>query len=381
MNRNYIDCGYYVTKLISDALTLKQNNPVPDVKYPDILYSFCKNHKLQTILCSLLSRDTKGCEKLIKESKALILAQTKRAMECDRLSKKLDDAAVSHIVQKGTTLQKFYPSHIVRDSSDIDLYVPHSVVDKAKDVIESDGYSLHKVNQENEFCYLKEPRYYVELHTKLSGFNDKQKAIFNSIAEKTISQNLHSMSDSDSYITTLFHLYKHLILSGVGVRMFLDVYLIKQHGELDREYVESTLDALGILCFEKAVSDINAVLFEGKAPNDKQRDVIEFIFESGIYGTFDMHNNLTKINGAATAVSKKHKFSDDNGISYSAMSKRYPLLKTAPYLYPFSFVHRFFYGITNRRDSLKKASMVKKSISQDKVSRYKEIFDTLHIDT
>ena len=381
MNKLYIDCGYFVCRHISNALREKQNSVVLDVKDPDVLYSFCQRHKLTTILGSVISDKSTGCERISEDAKLLALRQLKRGTESDNISTQFKAQSIPHIVQKGTTLAKFYPDYIVRDSADIDIYVQSKFVESAGKVLTLNGYSLEKLNNDNEFCYHKHPRYCVELHTKLSGFNEKQKTIFNSIAEKTLNSGNSIMNDSDNYICTLFHLYKHLTFSGAGVRMFLDIYMMKRNALLDEVYVKSTLSELGISDFEQAVCEINAVLFEGKDATDDIKAVIEFIFESGIYGTADNHNHLNQINNSATDVNKRQKFAAENGISFSAMSKRYPILKKAPVLYPFSFVHRFFYGIINRRKSLTDARKLKNSISRDKISKYKKIFDTLHINT
>ena len=380
MTSIYVAYGYKVCKVLSDALTKKQNNIKVDAE-ESAMYNFCKRQKLITIIGSVVSSESVGCDKIIKETKALTLRQIKRAFESDKVSALFDSMGIPHIIQKGTTLAKFYESHIMRDSADIDMYVPYEFVDKASDVLKSHGYTLEKINNSDEFCFHKPPRYCVELHTKLSGFNSSQKEIFSTIAKKYTDSNTHVMNDSDNYICTLFHLYKHLVLSGVGVRMFLDIYMMQKNGKLDRNYIDEILLKLNILEFERVVGNINAVLFENKPADDDQKAVIEFIFTSGIYGTELMHNNLSQINGKAIDKSKKQKFLESNGISFSAMSKRYPVLKRVPLLYPFSFIHRFFYGIFNHRESLKEAQKVKNMVSQDTVSQYKKIFDTLHIDT
>ena len=102
---------------------------------------------------------------------------------------------------------------------------------------------------------------------------------------------------------------------------------------------------MGIDKFEKTVTEINKCLFDGQEVPEKLNCVIEFICKSGTFGTKTDFRYLSKINSAVTNKSNFEKFKESYGIGFEAMKDRYPILEKCPFLYPFSFIHRFFYGI------------------------------------
>ena len=161
--------------------------------------------------------------------------------------------------------------------------------------------------------------------------------------------------------------------------MFLDIYLINKNSKLDFEYINKKLKALDIYDFANVVTKFNESLFEGKEADDELKAVIAFIFDSGTFGKVSSDLHLKQINKKEKHTNKIEEFVVDNCLDFNSMKKRYPILKKCPLLYPFSFIHRFFYGITHKRNVLKEAQETKNSISKDKVDQYEKIFNTLKI--
>ncbi|MBQ8539793.1 MAG: nucleotidyltransferase family protein, partial [Ruminococcus sp.] len=267
-------------------------------------------------------------------------------------------------------------------SNDIDIYVDKLQIKDAITAMLSEGFTVKSEdNNKGEYGLKKEPRYYVELHTNFEGFSKKQKEILLNFADNAnkVSGERYELTDSDNYIYTLFHLYKHFVNSGVGVRMFLDVYLIKKNAGIDFDYVNPILKELDIDGFAVVVDEIGKVLFEGETPSDDLRKVVEFVFDSGIFGTVYNNQHLRKINTGTQHLTKAQRLKMNYGIGFHAMKKRYPILKKLPILYPFSFIHRFFYGLIHKRKVLSDAINAQKSLSADKVDEYKKIFEIAKI--
>ncbi len=62
----------------------------------------------------------------------------------------------------------------------------------------------------------------------------------------------YHMSSNDLYLHTIAHMYKHYILGGFGIRFFADVYVLltKLKDELDKAYIDSKLEKMGLVDFE-----------------------------------------------------------------------------------------------------------------------------------
>lgn len=386
MDEIYIKSGYAVCKAIGDAVNLKET-AIPEIQSLEDFENrirFVQRHNLDTLYTYATDKKDFGAYTGYEKyngtpfsTKDAIFKQINYDYMSDLISKRFSESNIKHIFLKGSQLQKFYPKNVIRTSNDIDIYVDKAQIKDAITAMLSEGFTVKSEdNKKGEYGLKKEPRYYVELHTNLEGFSDKQKKIllkFTDNAQK-VGNKQYELTDSDCYIYTLFHLYKHFVNSGVGVRMFLDVYLIKKNGNIDFDYVESILKELEIDGFAKVVDEVSLVLFEGKQARSDIKKLIRFVFVSGIFGTVYNNQHLRKINTGTLHTSKIERLKIDYGIGYQAMKKRYPILKKLPVLYPFSFIHRFFYGLTHRRDVLKDTINYQKSFSADRINEYKKIF-------
>lgn len=387
MDSTYIKNGYIVCKAIGDAVNSKKSDvyKIESVKDYEAIISFVDKHKLATLFSYASDRiEFLDFDKNINNflsTKDGIFKQMKYDILSDSISKKLSENKIKHIILKGSQIQKYYPKNTIRTSTDIDVYVDKSQLEIADSVMLSQGFSFESKHSDYEFGYKKEPRYYVELHTNLEGFSDKQKEIllgFTANANKVCGER-YELTDSDCYIYTLFHLYKHFVRSGVGVRMFLDIYLIKKNADIDFDYVNPILKELDIDGFAGVVDEITLALFEGKKASKDITKVIAFVLESGIFGKANANLHLSKINKSTQHMSNLQWYFINYGLGYRAMKKRYPILKKLPFLYPFSFIHRFFYGLIHKRDVLDKVIKDEKSVSSDRVDKYKEIFEIAKI--
>lgn len=392
MQNNYIKNGYIVCKSIGDIIRHKQSKPIKCGSIADIecRLSFLKSHNLITLFEYVIDKDEfiellseEKYQKLSKAVNKAVFRQIKNDLMSDDISNKLSERGVRNLVLKGTQLSRFYPENIVRTSNDIDIHIDKKDLKIADKVLSDNGFVFDGTFDNKEFSYKKEPRYYLELHTTMEGFNKQQKKILKSLSDNAVNTNSkkYVLTDNDCYIYTLFHLYKHFVLSGVGVRMFLDIYLIQMNTKIDNDYISDKLKSLGIYGFSEVVTQINNCLFENAEPCDDLKEVIEFIFNSGTFGKASSNIHLKQINSNMIYESNLEKIKIDKGLGFASMKKRYPILNRFPFLYPFSFIHRFFHGIIHKRDVIKSAKQADNFISKDRVNKYKKIFDTVKIDT
>lgn len=390
MNNTYIENGYIICKALGDAVN-KKVNTVEKCKSEDDLkcrLRFLKAHNLLTFLSFVVDKEDisfylgeEKCRELESKVNKAVFKQLKVELMSDTISEKLSNSDVNHLILKGTTLKKYYPKNIVRTSTDIDIYVDESDVALADVALKNLGFSFEQLYKESDYKYVKSPRYNVEVHTLMEGFTDTQKKVLKDLAESTFKtdEKAHRLSDNDTYIHLVFHLYKHFVNSGAGVRMLLDLYLMRKNADLDFSYIKDVLQKLGVDGFEEVMSRICLVLFENEEADEDVKDVIAFIFDSGAFGKVSNLWHLSKINEKQTNETKSQLLSSAYGLDLDAMKVRYPILIKYPVLYPFSFIHRFFYGIIHRRDVLKNAAKAQKNISSDRVDEYRKIFITARI--
>ncbi len=380
MNKKLLDVGYTVCGLIGDEINKKSIDCSVFKADDENLISFLRMHNLTTAFVCILEDKNVDFNIGSYNHKSALFKQLKYNVLSDKLNATFSHNHIKHIVLKGKTIQKFYPEHLVRTSTDIDLYIPFDSVVDAVSLMKNDGFSL-VVNSDTDLTLQKEPIYNVEFHTDLGGFSDTQKSVMNQLIQNAYIKDEYvgEFCDSDVYIYALNHLYKHFVLSGAGVRMFLDVYLMCKNAQLDFDYINEVLKKLKIDGFNETVLQINEILFEHKKPTPQLEEVIGFVFDSGTFGKLTTFEHLTYLNDSVTDMTKRELSTLHYGVSFKAMSMRYPILKKCPFLYPFSFIYRFVNGMIHKHDLFTRIIKSKKNVSDEKINKYKRIFEIAKI--
>ncbi|MBR5135264.1 MAG: nucleotidyltransferase family protein [Clostridia bacterium] len=260
MNNDLFECGKAICRLLGDAAAdrpLSQAFPA----CADEAMLFCESHRLQAMTATLVSTRPEAAatyQPLIDAGMRDVIKQMKNNAVEDALSRRFAEEGIRHTILKGSHTRSFYPSSLPRTSTDFDWQVSSDDVERAQALLLADGWSVKSVG-DDERCYEKPPRSRLELHVACEGFTDAQQHAVQAMLDRAeeVAPSRYQFTDNDAYAYAVLHLYKHFLLAGAGVRMFLDVYTIEAHADLDRETVANTLDALGIAPFAARVRDIN----------------------------------------------------------------------------------------------------------------------------
>lgn len=321
---------------------------------------FAEYNKIVTLLYSALTKNgvAEGeIQNLAVLAERELVKQLRNDALQEKIIKEFEQKSIPYAVLKGTETRSFYPEYLMRTSNDIDIYVDPEDIVAATKVLKSLGLEYVKLNSNGEDFEFKLGSSYVELHTSMGGITKRQKAYFAKIASKIKAERAGSvgLSQEEQYICAVFHLYKHFITAGAGVRMFLDVYCIGKALKTDRKYIETALEKLDILRFENTITQINEVLFESKEATDEILELLEYIFENGAYGSETAAKHMKYAGVRATDQPSVKHIIHDLCLDADSMKNRYGILKRCIVLYPFCVVHRAVKGIIFRKKTLSKA--------------------------
>ena len=232
----------------------------------------------------------------------------------------------------------------------------------AREVMQELGYTCHLFDISKDDQYIKLPYMHVELHTELYeiGYSDILNCQSESLLQnpwlKAIESDepfLYRFSWDDFYVYLILHLYKHYKGHGVGIRQFIDLWVVRKHYELNMEYVYSELDKMGILDFCKDAEELVDCWMSGAELRDSLKEMQEYVFRSGSYGTLSnsvMHlvERDVKENESANGTRKylfKRIFPP-----LDIMKIYHPVLRKYPVLLPGVWVYRLIYkSITNNK--------------------------------
>ena len=330
------------------------NNRIPDQERvkkinPDHLYQASQKHMLTAIVDYALKsagiHDEKFHQAWAKSVRKVA------AMDIDKnlLLEEMEKEKIWYMPLKGIIIKDLYPSVGLRQMSDFDILFDKDYARKVRDIFLKLGFTNEIFGKGNHDVYFKQPVSNFEMHRALFGEEQEQniydyyRHIKSRLVKDEGNQYGYHFSNEDLYIYLTVHEYKHYHSGGTGLRSILDIYVFWQKfgSYLDTNYISAETGKLGISNFEEQNLSLALNLFGNGQLTEKNQDMLEYIIDSGTYGTIQnmVENRVRKYNSI-----KKGKLT-------FVKEKLFMPLKEVKLYYPFYYKHKillpvlFFYRI------------------------------------
>lgn len=280
----------------------------------------------------------------------------RRAALANRLLEQLDSAGIDHIVMKGYVLREYYPVPELRTYGDIDLVIHSEDRQKCNDLMLSLGYRLDH-DWEPVYSYLREDEFY-EIHTRIMEVNVSDKAdhcaYFDAMWQfaRPGSGCGFRFAPEFHFLYMITHIAKHVVGSGAGIRMYLDVAAFIRHfgDALDWESIRRELEKLQLLEFANAVLALTQRCFGVNSPLPLEamdepvwNAFLGFTLSGGIFGQVGRDsgtNSLKSQNRDSEKISRLGAFMKRLFPAAKTIETRYTYLQDKPWLLPAAWVHR-----------------------------------------
>ncbi len=327
------------------------------------LLGFAKAHRIETLVSSALravGAPTDAYRTLHSVADIEAFHQIQKDLSFSAVLEQLQTNNVRVLPLKGAALQAVYPDGWIRTTTDADYFIPKEQLSTALAVLFDLGFTQHSAH-DGEICLQKPPRTVIELHTTLGGFSKKQQQTLTRLSQTAFTVN-------EQYVYTLFHLYKHFLYAGAGVRLFWDIHLLSRAVN-DRTGVEAWLAELDLLPFERAVHTVNGILFDGNACTDDMTEAVETVLNSGTFGTEHIYHAMKHVAHPLTRRNRVAAWMQDYGFNREAMAMRYPVLQQHGWLYPVCVIRRIVHGMRFKRTVLRQAIQSERAADPQKIRR------------
>lgn len=311
------------------------------------LYNLSKSHDLTHLLVPPIEKN-----KLIENSSLIAPFQKemykavyrygKIKHELDSLRNVLAAAKITFIPLKGSILRSYYPEAWMRTSCDIDILVKKEDLDRAKDAIVRDlGYKFNGTST-HDVSLFSPSGVCLELHFELKEPEFTEPPIlldiWNSQEIASVSEYEYAMSPELFLLYHIYHMAKHFIRGGCGIKPFIDLWIIKNKMGYDEDKAVALLKENDLYEFYRGASELTDVWFEDKEHSDITREIEDYILRGGVYGTLEQQLAMSQ----SRKGGKFRHLLSKIFLSYDAMLIYYPSLKKCPVLFPFYQVRRWF---------------------------------------
>ena len=346
----------YMISLVSAAVNGHQPvEPTDDINF-GIVYKFLKLHTLANTAFYAVEKlehkpETELFKKWRDERNMGVHKNMIQTLEFAAFTDALKQNKIEYMPIKGFPLCELYPKPDYRMMSDVDVVVREKDMKKGGEIILGLGYTPVMVGSIHHDEYNKPPFMIIELHHDMVARDSRFFKYYEGIMDRAekVGDYERKLSDEDFFIFVLVHLNKHFEDSGTGIRSLLDLYLLNEKSlpKLDREYVFSELEKLGLTEFYEKMTAIGRKWFSDEDYSDFSDDEI-YIIRSTAFGLDEYEYKNRKGDLSEAAFLKKRLFP-----SYAWMKDHYPSVRRFPPVLPFAYVYRIFRGLIKNRKKIK----------------------------
>ena len=261
--------------------------------------------------------------------------------ELETLKTAFEEEKIPFIPLKGSVIRQYYPEPWLRTSCDIDILVKEADADKAsKALAEHLHYKINEKGQ-HDISLFSLSNIHVELHFKLMDIEFKQVSalidIWSGGEIAPVSGYEYCMSNELFLLYHIYHMAKHFVHGGCGIKPFVDLLVIQNKIDYDEEKAEKILKESDLLLFYNHAMELMNVWFEGKPHNSVTQEMENYILQGGVYGTLEQQLAMSQNKKGG----KFRHLLSKIFLSYEQMKVYYPSVKNCPILFPFYQVRRW----------------------------------------
>lgn len=303
--------------------------------------------------------------------------------ELENIYKVFNEIGIEYMPLKGAVLKKLYPKPEMRVMGDGDILIKAEQYEIICEAMQTLGYT-ELIESDHEFIWNK-TNIHIELHKRLIPSYNKDYYSYYGDGwrfAKPDAGSCYKMSDEDTFVYIFTHYAKHYRDGGIGIRHITDLYVyLISNPKLDKKYIETELNKLGLLEFYKNTITTIGVWFDNKSENDISDFITDRIFESGSYGTYVSHilSGAVKDLNAFGNVKFKKTFRLIF-LPYKDMIKKYPVLKKNPLLLPFFWIGRIFNILFTKREKIAEHRKELKYMTEENIAKYKKELEYVGLD-
>ena len=298
--------------------------------------------------------------------------------ELDNVRDVFNNAKIPFIPLKGSVMRNYYPEPWMRTSCDIDILVQRCDVEKATAaIIDNLNYTIHFSGQ-YEISLFSPSKVHLELHFNLVEENFKEIKDLQDIWVENNVQLLcgheYQMSNELFLLYHIYHMAKHFVHGGCGIKPFIDLWVIQNKIGYDEEKAEELLKESDLLLFYNHAMELMNVWFEEKPHNSVTQEMENYVLQGGVYGTLEQQLAMSQNKKGG----KFRHLLSKIFLSYEQMKVYYPSVKKCPILFPLYQVRRWcrilFCG--GRKTAMNEIK-VNQNLSEEKKQSAKRLIDEL----
>ncbi len=226
-------------------------------------------------------------DSLEKEKDRCIIQHIFRQNAIDQLASTLDETEIAYILLKGATICELYPEPWMRTSSDIDILVPEQMCEIALRTIEEKTKFQFQKKSYHDYSLI-DHHIHLELHYSLKENEERIDPLLREAWDYAApkgkgQQYCFSPEYLIFYITA--HMLHHFLNGGLGIRPFLDLWLLRTKLHYNEEEINKLFDRCGMLAFYVNCCRLTEVWMSGADHTKTTEQLEHYVLQGGVFGS------------------------------------------------------------------------------------------------
>ena len=344
----------YLIHLVSCTLSGKQPQELPSGMDFAQIYKMAKLHEIANL--AFYSIDKLRTKPTIEQytkwktsAELCVMRDINQQFAHDEIIAEFKASNIRSLEAQGTIMKQYYPENHYRTMSDIDILIDRENLQKAGKILQKLGYECTMPN-DHEINAFRRPTIYIELHCNLIDHEPFYSFLDNAFDIAHSSDGMcYTLDENDFYLFTMFHLLKHLLQNGCGIRRICDIYIInrKLSNRLDMEYLNKQYEYYGVRDIASKIIQLSDVWFGDGEMTSDLTETAKLIKDSGTHGNriIGIRNELKRTeNSSKSRFILSRLFPSKNEMYYI-----YPNLKKHKSLLLVYYIYRPFHLIVFKR--------------------------------
>lgn len=319
------------------------------------VFNVARRHDLAYMVCHAVAKSgilpTPETEKqqAILERVADFLEMTqyryvKLEAELEHVGEALEREGIPYMPLKGAVMRVVYPEPWMRVSCDIDILVHAEDFDRAAAVLVAEGFETNGVRGYHDQLFSCDD-VKVELHHNILERCPRMDAVLETVWEHTVSKGCKTVQTPDFFAFHIVaHAAYHFMHGGCGVRPVLDLWLLRQSGNVDEAAVRELCDRAALLDFYESVCRLGDVWFSDAEHDDLTCRMEAFLLNGSLFGSSEQRGAAEAAQYGRFGFVWRTVF-----MPYRDLKQLYPALDGKPILTPYYQMCRLVQKVSHNR--------------------------------
>ena len=372
MNEQFLKDTFF--PIIRSGLNIATESVPVSIDYNLLMEIADKQKVLPIVQMGLFAMHLEGEEVRAVSNKCLkdIYLFANRDYAIETIKSCFEKHKIEYVLLKGSVLRNLYPEQWMRTCCDVDVLIKEEKLEKAVSALQTET-DFQFVKRLYHDVSMSTSKVHLELHFNIKENMDNIDKLLSNAWDYAVPQqgtNQFVFTPEYQIFHVIAHMSYHFIRGGLGIRPYLDLWLLRHKTRFDDTVVKEMCEQCGILKFYEECCNLSDVWLSNREHTPITKALEKYSFDGGVFGSRKNASIAELRNNKGIKYYFKRIFLKKKSLEFI-----FPKLKKYPILLPYYQVKRWIIAITSKRARVRDEIRMIRKIEDNEVNSIQELFN------